>query len=122
MDKVTQAMLANKTETLTSHLVVGDSEKFLTNEEEKSHSKKREKSINEMEANRLQQQKDIEIAHQQRKDKREEMRNNIRNKYRLKGSPQYSGSYYKKRNNDDKGQNSNSEDEIQINDKKCSIQ
>ena len=95
MDKVTQAMLANKTETLTSHLVVGDSEKFLTNEEEKSHSKKREKSINEMEANRLQQQKDIEIAHQQRKDKREEMRNNIRNKYRLKGSLQYSGSYSK---------------------------
>ena len=48
-----------------------------------------------MEAKRLQQQKDIEIAHQQRKDKREEMRNNIRNKYRLKGSPQYSGSYSK---------------------------
>lgn len=122
MDKVTQAMLASKAESLASNLE-GASGQYLTTKEEKSNLKKKEKSVNEMEAKRIQQQKDIALAHQKRNIEREEMRNNIRNKYRLKGSPEYSGSYYMNRKKDT-GQSNIGEDELQSGEesKKCSVQ
>ena len=119
MDKVTQAMLACKAESLGLKEEGGI---FLSNQEEKTHSKI---SVDEMEARRLRQQKEIAISHQQRKDKREEVRAEIRNKYRLKGSPEYSGSYYTKRKWNDTGQSNSGDGEQELRtgfSKKCSVQ
>lgn len=123
MDKVTQAMLAYKVDSLAPNFKGDVDEKFLTTQEKESHLKEREKSINEMEASRLQQQKDIALHHQQRNNEREEMRNNIRNKYQLKGSPGYTGSYYTNHNKIDTGKPNSGEIKLRSSRfKKCSVQ
>ena len=87
MDKLTQAMLNNKSAYLTSKLKEETGREF--EHGTKDEKRIRNQSLREMRGHRKFQQKEISKAHQNNEIVREKRRNELREKYRLRGSTRY---------------------------------
>lgn len=128
MDKVTQAMVAHKANAMKSEMksfgggFVGDEKD--EEKREKAETKRRHNSLKEMEDRRERQRSERMETHRKREEEREKMRSDIRNKYKLKGSPSYDGSQQQQNGNTNSHELSKQSEEIctQEDDKNCSIQ
>ena len=123
MDKVTQAMLANKAAALKSDVnnfggFLGDDEEART----KADDKRKQKSLNEWEERRERQRSERAEVHRKREEEREKMRSGIRNKYRLKGSQSYDGTYGNNKDTNEHELAQQSEEICQREEKSCVIQ
>lgn len=115
MDKVTQAILANKVASLTSE--IGD-DLFGTADHENENKQnghqerysQQLKTMDDLEAERM----DQHHRRERNDEAREKIRNDIRNKYKLKGSQGYKGSYYK-RQHEEKLRNKDAGDDCEKN-------
>lgn len=115
MDKLTQAMLNNKNAYLTSKLKEEMGREFEHGTEDEKRI--RNQSLREMREHRELQQKEIAKAHQKSEIVREKKRSEIREKYKLRGSTKYNGSY-----ENDAGQAGSRESEQWNKSTKCLIQ
>jgi len=126
MDKVTQAMVANKAAALKSDVksfggLMGEED---DEKREKQDTKRRHNSLRDMEERREKARQDRENTHRKREEEREKIRSHMRNKYKLKGSEDDNGSYGIKEEGTEQELSKNSE-EISIqedNNNNCSLQ
>ncbi|XP_066935529.1 complexin-like [Clytia hemisphaerica] len=127
MDKVTQAMVAHKASALKSDMksfgggLIGD-ENPEDEQREKAETKRRHNSLKDMEERRERQRAERQEVHRKREEDREKVRSDIRNKYKLKGSQSYDGSYGNNKGSNEHQLSQQTEEICQQEEKSCSIQ
>ena len=95
MDKMTQVMVSSKASSIKTDMKKNMSSIWSDDKEEKPEqvlSKKRS-SLKEMSERREKEKLEREDHHRKRSEERQKVRNDIREKYKLKGSTNYDGTY-----------------------------
>ena len=115
MDKLTQAMLKNKSAYLTSKLREETGREF--EHGTKDETRIRNHSLRELREHKKSQMKEITKTHRESEIAREKKRSVIREKYQLRGSTKYNGSY-----ESDIGHSHSGDSELRNKSTKCSIQ